>query len=245
LDYSFLFYQIYNKSNPKSNPLTVATAALDNNQTQSSSSSSPYSISSPERTDFYSYYYNSNSGRHHNKINHHHNSSNTAADTVKDEFNLFSPLSFSNSSVSSFADSILNHHITPPPSPMLPMIIKNNNSSTPAPTKSSIEEYANALTERCTHLIDLLNATNTANATTTITDDNVAAASTIANDMDFSHVRELELLSNQTMTLIDACDESLCLQDARQQIQQQDRYASVETMKLFVSLVHVVVALSF
>ncbi|OAD03272.1 hypothetical protein MUCCIDRAFT_162853 [Mucor lusitanicus CBS 277.49] len=71
---------IYNKRNPKSNPLT---AALDNNQTQSSPSSSPYSISSPERTDFYSYYYNSSSSSHHNnKSNHYHNSSNSAADTL-------------------------------------------------------------------------------------------------------------------------------------------------------------------
>ncbi|KAF1799176.1 hypothetical protein FB192DRAFT_1395364 [Mucor lusitanicus] len=51
--------------------------------------------------------------------------------------------------------------------------------------------------------------------------------------MDFSHVRELELLSNQTMTLIDACDESLCLQDARQHIQQEGLYVSLSTMKSF------------
>ncbi|KAL9550474.1 hypothetical protein MBANPS3_004718 [Mucor bainieri] len=229
--------RIYNKNNPKSNLLTATSAALENNQTQSSPSSSPYSISSPERTDFYSYYYNNNNNNtnsnsgHHNKSNHYYNSSNSAADTVKDEFNLFSPLSFSNSSVSSFADSILNHHITPPPSPMLPMIIKNNKSSTPAPTKSSIEEFANALIERCTHLIDLLNTTNTANATATTAD--AAAATIIPDDMDFSHVRELELLSTQTMTLIDACDESLCLQDARQRIQQEDLYVSIKTMKSF------------
>ncbi|CAO3629217.1 unnamed protein product [Mucor fragilis] len=219
--------RIYNKNNPKSNPLT---AALDNNQTQSSPSSSPYSISSPERTDFYSYYYSNSNNSHHNKSSQHHSSNNSAADTVKDESNLFSPLSFSNSSVSSFADSILNHHITPPPSPILPMIIKSNKSYTPAPTKSSIEEFANALIERCTHLIDLLNTTNTANTTATTAD---ADAATIPNDMDFSHVRELELLSNQTMTLIDACDESLCLQDARQQIQQEDLYVSIKTMKSF------------
>lgn len=114
------------------------------------------------------------------------------------------------------------------------MIIKSNKSYTPAPTKSSIEEFANALIERCTHLIDLLNTTNTANTTATTAD---ADAATIPNDMDFSHVRELELLSNQTMTLIDACDESLCLQDARQQIQQEDLYVSIKTMKSFVSLV--------
>ncbi|KAL7319157.1 hypothetical protein PS15m_002326 [Mucor circinelloides] len=218
--------RIYNKINPKSNLPTAATATLDNNQTQSSPSSSPYSISSPERTDFYSYYYNNNSSSHSNKSNYYHNNSNNAADTVKDEFNLFSPLSFSNSSVSSFADSILNCHITPPPSPMLPMIIKNNKSSTPAPTALSIEEFANALIERCTHLIDLLNTTNTNNATT-------AADVTIPDDMDFSHVRELELLSNQTMTLIDACDESLCLQDARQRIQKEGLYVSIKTMKSF------------
>lgn len=113
---------------------------------------------------------------------------------------------------------------------MLPMIIKNNKSSTPAPTTLSIEEFANALIERCTHLIGLLNTTNTNNATT-------AADVTIPDDMDFSHVRELELLSNQTMTLIDACDESLCLQDARQRIQKEDLYVSIKTMKSFVSFV--------
>lgn len=113
---------------------------------------------------------------------------------------------------------------------MLPMIIKNNKSSTPAPTALSIEEFANVLIERCTHLIDLLNTTNTNNATT-------AADVTIPDDMDFSHVRELELLSNQTMTLIDACDESLCLQDARQRIQKEGLYVSIKTMKSFVSFV--------
>ncbi|GAN03978.1 hypothetical protein MAM1_0052d03434 [Mucor ambiguus] len=231
--------RIYTKRNLNSNPLTATTAALDNNQTQSSPSSSPYSISSPERTDFYSYYYyynnnnnnNNNGGGHYNtSSHHHHNSSNSAADTVKDEFNLFSPLSFSNSSVSSFADSILNHHITPPPSPMLHMIIKNDKSSTPALTKSSIEEFANALIEHCTHLIDMLNTTNTANAIATTAD---STATTISDDMGFSHVRELELLSNQTMTLMDACDESLCLQDARQYIQQEDLYVPIKTMKSF------------
>lgn len=111
---------------------------------------------------------------------------------------------------------------------MLPMIIKNNKSSTPAPTTLSIEEFANALIERCTHLIGLLNTTNTNNATADVT---------IPDDMDFSHVRELELLSNQTMTLIDACDESLCLQDARQRIQKEDLYVSIKTMKSFVSFV--------
>lgn len=182
---------------------------MDNNQTQSSTLPSPYSISSPERTEFYSFCYN--------------NSSNNT-DTTKDEFNLFSPLSFSNSSVSSFTDSILNQHITPPPSPMLPMATKNDKSSISAPTKSSIEEFASALIERCTHLIDLMNTTKT-------TDD-----ATAPDGMDFSHVREMELLSNQTMILIDACDESLCLQDIRPKIQKEDFFASIKTTRSFVSL---------
>ncbi|KAG2204507.1 hypothetical protein INT46_000260 [Mucor plumbeus] len=198
--------RIYSRNDPRTNQITTTTAALDNNQTQSSASSSPYSISSPERTDFYSYYYNN---------------SNNNTDTTKDEFNLFSPLSFSNSSASSFADSILNHHITPPPSPMLPMIIKNNKSPISTATKLSIEEFANALIERCEHLIDLIS--------TTITTDDATAP----DDMNFSHVREIELLSNQTMVLIDACDESLCLQDIKLKIQKADLYVSIKTTRSF------------
>lgn len=108
---------------------------------------------------------------------------------------------------------------------MIPMIIKNNISSISVPAKSAIEEFANALIERCTHLMDLINTTNT-------TDD-----ATAPDDMDFSHVREMELLSNQTMVLIDACDESLCLQDIKLQIQKEDFYVSVESMKSFVSII--------
>jgi hypothetical protein len=104
------------------------------------------------------------------------------------------------------------------------MIIKNNKSPISTATKLSIEEFANALIERCRHLIDLIS--------TTITTDDATAS----DDMNFSHVREMELLSNQTMVLIDACDESLYLQDIKLKIQKADLYVSIKTARSFVSL---------
>ncbi|CEP17005.1 hypothetical protein [Parasitella parasitica] len=230
--------QIYNRGSPKSNLITTTTAAWDNNQTQSSTSLSPYSISSPDRTDF-SYYYS--------------NGNNMSPDTAKDEINLFSPLSHSNSSVSSFADSVLTHHMTPPLSPMLPMIIKYDTFSTPTSAKITTKDFADALVKRCTQLIELLSTVDIGNTTTNTTTTAATTATTDtsaatgdkeaihAEEMDSSRVKEMEAslrrekeqLTSQTLILIDACDESLCLQEARQKLENDDSCVSLETMKAF------------
>jgi hypothetical protein len=147
----------------------------DNNQ-NGSPSSAPFSISSPERSDFYSYYYSS---------------------PDKDDLNLFSPLSFTNSSVSSLTDSILNIHITPPSSPMLPIQSSHSAATT---IKSSVHEFADSLNDRCTLLLDLFLS---------------------SDDMTFSHVREIEVIVDQTRLLLDACDEPYCeidIADLRHQL---------------------------
>ncbi|KAI8641980.1 hypothetical protein BD408DRAFT_190598 [Parasitella parasitica] len=223
--------QIYNRGSPKSNLITTTTAACDNNQTQSSATISPYSISSPDRTDFSYYYSNGNN--------------NTSPDTAKDEINSFSPLSHSNSSVSSFADSVITHHMTPPLSPMLPMIIKYDTSSAPTSAKITTKDFADALIKRCTQLIELLRTVDISNSAATAataaatTADNKEAA--LVDEMDLSHVKEMEAslgrekeqLSSQTIILIDACDEALCLQEARQMLENDDNCVSLETMKAF------------
>ncbi|KAG2195411.1 hypothetical protein INT47_002850 [Mucor saturninus] len=137
----------------------------DNNQI--ATASPYYSISSPERTDFYSYYYNSTTAAV---------TAGSVTTTTKDENPLFSPLSFSNSSVSSFTDSI-NMNTTPPPSPMSPIISSSN--TTASTVLKSVDEFADILIERCTWLLDL-------------------------SDIAFSHVREMETIIDQTQFLINA-----------------------------------------
>lgn len=147
----------------------------DNNQ-NTSISSAPFSISSPERSDFYSYYYSS---------------------PDKDELNLFSPLSFSNSSVSSLSDSILNVNVTPPSSLILPM---KSSHSTATTTKFSVQEFADSLIDRCTLLLDLFLS---------------------SDDMTFSHIREIEAIVDQGRILLNGCDEPYCeanITDLRHQL---------------------------
>ncbi|KAI8063068.1 hypothetical protein BDF21DRAFT_428612 [Thamnidium elegans] len=132
------------------------------NQSTTTTTPSPYySTSSPERTDFYSYYYNNISAVvTAGPVTTTTKQQNT---TTKDENSLFSPLSFSNSSVSSFTDSIL---INTTPPPMSPIISNSTNTI---------------------HILDL-------------------------SDITFSHVREIETITDNVQHLIISvsCLDLLC-----------------------------------
>lgn len=154
---------------------------MNSSDKSNSSSTSPYySISSPERTDFYSYYYNDTT-----------NTTTTAGSVVASPSTtpkyeipqnpLFSPLSFTNSSVSSFTDSILVNSATPPQSPMIPIISSNSFATATAETNDkSIDEFATMLIDRCAWYLDL------------------------SDDMTFSHVREIETIMDQAQLLLDS-----------------------------------------
>ncbi len=116
--------------------------------------------SSPEeRTDFDSYYF-------------------TAGSVTKEENLLFSPLSFSNSSVSSFNDSILNNNTTPPSTPMSPVLFNSITNT----TLKSVDEFADIIIDRCNWFLEL-------------------------SDMQYSHIRELEIILNQTQLLMSSTHE--------------------------------------
>lgn len=120
-----------------------------------------YSISSPERTGFDSYYISATAG--------------SVTTATKEENSLFTPLSFSNSSVSSFNDN----SSTPPRSPMSPILFHSVATS----AIKSVNEFANILTERCDYFLEL------------------------NEDMQYSHIREIEVMLNQTQLLINAVAE--------------------------------------
>ncbi|KAI9487728.1 MAG: hypothetical protein EXX96DRAFT_554441 [Benjaminiella poitrasii] len=133
---------------------------------------SPYSISSPKRINY------------------------PSDTTSHDEYNLnplFSPLSLTNSSTSSFTDSLLSHHITPMPSPLLPFFSVESDAT--IPIQPTIEEFAGTLSERCSLLLDLLLSND---------------------DTTFSHVREMESILNQTQHLLSACNEPHCAESVNE-----------------------------
>lgn len=136
-----------------------------NNSNKDNSNLTPktpdYPISSPERAGFDSYYFSATAG--------------SVTTATKEENSLFTPLSFSNSSVSSFNDN----SSTPPRSPMSPILF---HSVTAAAIKS-VSEFADILTERCDYFLEF------------------------DGDMQYSHIREIEMMLNQTQLLINAVTE--------------------------------------
>lgn len=79
------------------------------------------------------------------------------------------------------------------------MPIQSNHSTTTT-MKSSVQEFADSLIDRCTLLLDLFLS---------------------SDDMTFSHVREIEVIVDQARILLDACDEPYCeidIDDLRHQL---------------------------